>query len=311
MRNKSTHLDVLSLSDIKSTMITSKEGEAKTVNDSLQQFLDDAINVYYKHVRGSAKLTKHEKLILADLFRLINKHFEDIMTSYGYDESFEREVVSGESDSDNILDSIPEYVESYKVNPIVSTPVFARILISSVPKKELDISYLGEDPKVVETNIEKLQGAYDKLETIEDSLSSKLGKDDAIRKFLGAISKSVGINAGIIARKNRLGKEFTINEMETIKSIIKQAKPEIQNIIKSKKVIKTKVVNNSFGLPTLENYGRIWNYIARNLSSKSPDYGTLKDSLYQVSSREKYKESYRAINGLDEISKQLAIMEDM
>lgn len=302
---------VLSLSDIKSTMITSKEGEAKTVNDSLQQFLDDAINVYYKHVRGSAKLTKHEKLILADLFRLINKHFEDIMTSYGYDESFEREAVSGESDSDNILNSIPEYVESYKVNPIVSTPVFARILISSVPKKELDISYLGEDPKVVETNIEKLQGAYDKLETIEDSLSSELGKEDAVRKFLGAISKSVGINAGIIARKNRLGKKFTINEMETIKSIIKQAKPEIQNIIKSKKVIKTKVVNNSFGLPTLENYGRIWNYIARNLSSKSPDYGTLKDALYQVSSREKYKESYRAINGLDEISKQLATMEDM
>lgn len=298
---------MVALQDIKRSMITEGE-DVSPVNQELYNFITEASNAYYRSKSSTEAASLKDDELIEGLDKIINSHFKEIMSSYGYDIYGSDEITDA---PDNILDTIPDYVESYKINPVITTPSFARMLISSVSKKQSIVEQLGEDKEQVNTQIEKLNNILERLATIEDSMDPDLGKDDSTRKFLGAVATSVGINKGSIASKIRFKKPFTVNELERIKSIIRQAKPEIQNRINTAKKVSVTPSVNTLGLPSLENYGRVWNYIARRLSSNIPDYGKLKESLYDITSNEKYKESDKAINGLDDIANLLAGIEDM
>jgi hypothetical protein len=206
---------------------------------------------------------------------IIKDHFDNVMISYGFSQNLEYK-------EETISEILPDYVSSYEIDPKLMMPALIKIMIASVPKVN-----------VKETNVDsnKLQ----KFRKLKDLLTDAKERIDSGKKF----------STNELAIIAQVGEQFNISQSKRLKSlkdgnlnpfqktllidIVNSSLPQIQQILDTGTTVSTVIKKNSMLLPTLDNFGRVWNYLSRQVSNTIPTHEDMMYKLRSVIEDEKRK----------------------
>jgi alkylated DNA repair dioxygenase AlkB len=252
-------------------------------NKSLSDYILNGINSDFKSKNG---ITEEE------YDKIIKDHYSNHLVSYGYSVDLDNSDV--QEDDNDILSLLPDYADKDKIDIKDKLPALIKIIIASVPQYSIQRQSLNDN------KITSNQKALDLINGIKLKLDADQPITNRDRKILANIGKEFKIpNSSILT--NKTSETLSLYELEIANNIVINTIPILTERTITKQVVKRELLNNDLGLPKLDDFGRVWNFLARKTADSSSDSANILLKLNSIVRRENIKPTNKGIHGLADI----------